>query len=72
MVSVGEETGELDKMLNRIADNYEEEVDVKVESMMSIIEPVMIVLIGGVVAFIVISIFMPLMSIIENISQQAG
>jgi len=72
MVSVGEETGELDKMLNRIADNYEEEVDVKVESLMSILEPVMIVLIGGVVAFIVISIFMPLMSIIENISQQAG
>jgi len=72
MVAVGEETGELDKMLNRIADNYEEEVDVKVESLMSILEPVMIVLIGGIVAFIVISIFMPLMSIIESISQQAG
>jgi len=72
MVAVGEETGELDKMLNRIADNYEEEVDVKVESLMSVIEPVMIVLIGVIVAFIVISIFMPLMSIIENIGQQAG
>ncbi len=68
MVSVGEETGDLDKMLNRIADNYEEDVDVKVESMMSVLEPVMIVCIGAVVGLIVIALFMPLMSIIKRLS----
>jgi type IV pilus assembly protein PilC len=68
MIDVGEETGELDKMLNRIADNYEEEVDVKVESLMSVLEPVMIVCLGVVVGIIVVALFMPLMSIISKLS----
>ncbi|MCX7703356.1 MAG: type II secretion system F family protein [Planctomycetota bacterium] len=68
MIDVGEETGELDKMLNRIADNYEEEVDVKVESLMSVLEPVMIVCLGVVVGIIVVALFMPLMSIIAKLT----
>lgn len=67
MVDVGEETGELDKMLNKIADNYEEEVDVAVESMTSILEPIMIVGMGAIVGFIVVALFMPLVSLIEEI-----
>jgi type IV pilus assembly protein PilC len=67
MVDVGEETGELDKMLMKIADNYEEEVDVAVESMTSVLEPIMIVGMGSVVGFVVVSLFMPLVSLIEKI-----
>jgi len=60
MVAIGEETGELDKMLNKIADNYDLEVDVAVESLSSIIEPLLILAMGGAVGFIVIALFMPL------------
>ncbi len=67
MVDVGEETGELDKMLNKIADNYEDEVDVAVESMTSVLEPIMIVGMGLVVGFVVVSLFMPLVSLIEKL-----
>lgn len=67
MIDVGEETGELDKMLMKIADNYEADVDVAVEGMSSLLEPVLIVGMGLVVGFIVISLFLPLVSIIKNI-----
>ena len=67
MIDVGEETGELDKMLMKIADNYEDEVDVAVESMTSVLEPVMIVLMGGLVGFVVVSLFMPLVSLINKL-----
>jgi type IV pilus assembly protein PilC len=67
MVDVGEETGELDKMLNKIAENYEDEVDVAVESMTSVIEPILIVTMGAIVGFVVVSLFMPLVSLIEQI-----
>ena len=67
MVDVGEETGELDKMLTKIADNYEEEVDVAVESMTSVLEPIMIVGMGAIVAFVVVSLFMPLVSLINKL-----
>ncbi len=67
MVDVGEETGELDKMLNKIADNYDEEVDVAVESMTSVLEPIMIVGMGAIVGFVVVSLFMPLVSLIEKL-----
>jgi len=68
MVAVGEETGELDKMLLKVADVYEEEVDVAVESMVSLMEPLMIVALGGVGGFIVISLFMPLIQLLNNLS----
>jgi type IV pilus assembly protein PilC len=67
MIDVGEETGELDKMLMKIADNYEMDVDVAVEGMSSLLEPVLIVGLGLVVGFIVVSLFLPLVSIIKNI-----
>ena len=67
MIDVGEETGELDKMLMKIADNYEMDVDVAVEGMSSLLEPVLIVGMGLVVGFIVVSLFLPLVSIIKNI-----
>ncbi len=68
MIDVGEETGELDKMLIKIADNYEADVDVAVEGVSSLIEPMIIVGLGGVVGFIVVALFMPLIKIIETIN----
>ena len=68
MIDVGEETGELDKMLLKIADNYEEEMDVAVASLVSLLEPVMVVVLGGVVGFIVIALFMPLVQLIQSVS----
>jgi len=68
MIDVGEETGELDKMLIKIADNYEEEMDVAVESLVSLLEPLMVVVLGGIVGFIVIALFMPLVQLIQSVS----
>ena len=68
MIDVGEETGNLDSMLIRIADNYDEQVDVAVESMTSLMEPVMIITLGLIVGFIVISLFMPLIKIMSEMS----
>jgi type IV pilus assembly protein PilC len=68
MVDVGEETGELSEMLNRIADNYDEDVDNAVAGITSIIEPVMIVFLAVVVGFIVIALFLPIVEIIKQIS----
>jgi type IV pilus assembly protein PilC len=70
MIKVGEETGELDKMLIKIADNYDEEVDAAVAAMMSLLEPILIVFMGGAVGFIVIALFMPLIKLIESLGQQ--
>lgn len=67
MVDIGEETGELDKMLIKIADNYDADVDIYVESLTSIIEPILIVSMGGTVGFIVIALFMPLLELIEKL-----
>ncbi|MBL4845256.1 MAG: type II secretion system F family protein [Planctomycetes bacterium] len=67
MIDIGEETGELDKMLNKIADNYDVDVDVAVESLSSIIEPILIVGMGGAVGFIVIALFLPLITLIETL-----
>jgi type IV pilus assembly protein PilC len=67
MVDVGEETGELDKMLIRIADNYDEEVDVAVGALVSVLEPLLIVFLGGAVFLIVLGLFLPLLKIIQNI-----
>ena len=69
MIKVGEETGELDKMLIKIADNYDEEVDAAVAAMMALMEPILIVFMGGAVGFIVIALFMPLIKLIETLGQ---
>ncbi len=60
MVGVGEETGALDAMLDKVAEFYEDQVEASVKALTSILEPVMIIVIGGIVGFIVISMYMPL------------
>jgi type IV pilus assembly protein PilC len=67
MVSVGESTGELDWMLAKVADFYEERVAAAVKALTSIIEPVMIVFIGGMVGFIVIAMYLPLFKVYNSI-----
>jgi len=69
MITIGEETGQLDQMLEKVADFYEAEVDAALESLTSALEPVLIVFLGVVVGFIVISMFLPLISIISELSQ---
>jgi type IV pilus assembly protein PilC len=67
MVSVGEETGQLETMLAKVADFYETEVDAKVKALTSLIEPLMIVFVGGMVGFIVIAMYLPMFSLYEKI-----
>jgi type IV pilus assembly protein PilC len=67
MVAVGEETGQLENMMSKIADFYETEVDAKVKALTALLEPVMIVFVGGIVGFIVISMYLPMFSIYEHI-----
>jgi type IV pilus assembly protein PilC len=68
MIDVGEETGELDTMLYKVADTYDDEVATLTDSLTSIMEPILIVGLGGAVGFIVIALFMPLVSLISNLS----
>lgn len=68
MIQVGEETGQLPEMLNRVADTYDEEVDNTVTALTSIIEPILIVFLAVVVGTIVIAMFMPLIELIKNMS----
>ncbi len=72
MIDVGEETGELDKMLNKIADVYDEEVDVLVQGLVKLLEPVMVLFLGFCVGFIVVALFMPMLAILEKLSSGAG
>jgi type IV pilus assembly protein PilC len=67
MVAVGEETGSLDTMLSKIADFYEDQVDAAVKSLTSILEPIMIIVVGGIVGFIVISMYLPLFKVYDAI-----
>ena len=67
MVSVGEESGQLENMLSKIADFYEAEVDAKIKALTSLIEPLMIIFVGGIVGFIVISMYLPIFSIYDKI-----
>ncbi len=69
MIEVGEETGDLDTMLYKVADFYDEEVDVLVKSLISLLEPIMIVFLGGVIGAIVISLFLPLIKLLEGLSK---
>ena len=66
MVDVGEQTGALPEMLNKIADNYDEEVDNSVTAMTSLLEPIMIVFLGVVVGSIVIAMFLPIIQFGTN------
>jgi type IV pilus assembly protein PilC len=68
MVDVGEETGELDTMLYKVADTFDEEVRVLTESLTSLMEPLLIICLGGMVGFIVVALFMPLISLIQKLS----
>ena len=63
MVALGEETGQLDKMLVQLADSYEEEVDIQLGGLTALLEPLLIVGVGGIVGFIVIAMFLPLLSL---------
>jgi type IV pilus assembly protein PilC len=67
MVGVGEETGNLDGMLGKVADFYEDEVAAVIKALTSILEPVMIMVVGGIVGFIVISMYLPLFQLYDNI-----
>lgn len=68
MIDVGEETGELDTMLYKVADTFDEEVSVLTESLVSLMEPLLIIFLGAAVGFIVISLFLPLVKLIEGLS----
>ncbi len=67
MIDVGEETGDMDVMLMKIADNYDEEVDVAVQSLTRLIEPLMVVVLGGMIGTIVVAMFLPLVKMIESL-----
>jgi len=67
MVGVGEETGALDTMLNKVAEFYEDQVEASVKALTSIMEPVMIMIIGGMVGFVVISMYLPLFEVYNHI-----
>jgi type IV pilus assembly protein PilC len=68
MVDVGEETGALDTMLYKVADVYEEEVSVLVEGLINLLEPLMVVILGHIVGFIVIALFLPLIKLLNDLS----
>ncbi|HNB59368.1 MAG TPA: type II secretion system F family protein, partial [Phycisphaerales bacterium] len=67
MIDVGEETGDMDAMLLKIADNYDEEVDVEVSGLIKLIEPMLIVFLGVIIGGIVIAMFLPLVAMIESL-----
>ena len=68
MINVGEQTGALDQMLSKIADFYEEEVDVAVAGLVKLLEPLMIVFLGGIIGIIVTAMYLPLYTILGSIS----
>lgn len=70
MVDVGEKTGELDKMLSRIGESYESQVDRLVKGFVSVLEPLLIIVIGGVVLVIILSIFQPLLKLMESLQSR--
>jgi len=70
MIDVGEETGELDKMLMKVADTYDDEVETLISSLTSLMEPVMIITLGVIVGFIVIALFLPMPALIRTLSSK--
>jgi type IV pilus assembly protein PilC len=67
MVKIGEETGELDKMLGKIADFYEDEVDASIQSLTSIVEPIMMIGVGIMVGIVIISMYLPMFKLLTLI-----
>jgi len=67
MIDVGEETGDMDTMLMKIADNYDEEVDVAIGGLIKLIEPLLVVVLGGIIGTIVIAMFLPMIKMIESL-----
>jgi len=67
MITVGEETGALEGMLAKVADFYEEQVDAAVKALTSILEPIMIILVGAIVGFIVIAMYLPMFKVYDQI-----
>lgn len=65
MIAVGEDTGEVDTMLDKVADFYDEEVEATTEALTSLIEPLMIAVLGGIIGFMVIGLYMPIFSVFE-------
>ncbi|MFQ5723839.1 MAG: type II secretion system F family protein, partial [Terriglobia bacterium] len=68
MIGVGEQTGALDAMLNKVGDFYEEEVDVAIKNMLTALEPIMLLVLGVVVGGIVISMYLPMFTLIGKMS----
>ena len=68
MISIGEETGEMDAMISKVADFYEDEVEAIVKALTSMLEPAMIVLVGGIVGSILLAMYMPMFAVFENIN----
>ena len=69
MMAVGEDTGALDAMLDKIADFYDQEVESTTEQLTSLIEPLMIAVLGGIVGFMVIALYMPIFGIYDLIGK---
>jgi type IV pilus assembly protein PilC len=67
MIGVGEETGALETMMTKIADFYEEQVAAAVKALTSILEPIMIIAVGGIVGFIVIAMYLPMFKVYDSI-----
>jgi len=72
MIDVGEETGSLDAMLNKVADIYDAEVEAAVEGMLSLLEPMIIVVLGGIIGFIVVSLYLPIFTLGDQINNPGG
>jgi type IV pilus assembly protein PilC len=67
MVAIGEESGELENMLGKIADFYDDEVDAAVESLTALMEPIFIVVLGGIVGTILVAMYLPIFDVIKTI-----
>ncbi|MCW2974553.1 MAG: type secretion system family protein [Thermoleophilia bacterium] len=67
MASIGEETGKMDAMLEKVAEFYEDEVDAAIKSLTSIVEPIMMIFVGGIVGFIIIALYMPMFALFDKI-----
>jgi type IV pilus assembly protein PilC len=67
MMAIGEETGEMDAMLSKVADLYEDEVTNAVKAMTSMLEPLMIVIVGGIVGSVLVAMYLPMFSVFEHI-----
>ena len=67
MLAIGEETGEMDKMLSKVADFYEDEVSAMVKALTSMLEPAMIVVVGGIVGSILLAMYLPIFTVFDQI-----